>query len=41
VRVIFHLALHEELFGQKKGELLIEAGEVAPLQRKVAPLQRK
>ena len=34
VGVVFHLLLHEELFGKTKEELLIEAEEVAPLQRK-------
>jgi hypothetical protein len=29
--VVFHLLLHEELFGKTKEELLIEAEEVAPL----------
>ena len=33
--MVFHLLFHEDLFGEKKGELLIEAGEVAPLQKKV------
>jgi len=32
--VVFHLLLHEELFGKTKEELLIDAEEVAPLQKK-------
>jgi hypothetical protein len=32
--VVFHLPFHEELFGEKREELLVEAKEVAPLQRK-------
>lgn len=29
-----HLLFHEDLFGETKGELLREAGKIAPLQRK-------
>jgi len=38
--VVFHLPVHEELFGETKGELLMETGEVAPLQRKSNRLHR-
>ena len=34
--MVFHLLFHEDLFRETKGELLIEAGEVAPLQKKKA-----
>jgi hypothetical protein len=34
VGVVFHLPFHEELFGEKREELLVEGKEVAPLQRK-------
>jgi hypothetical protein len=33
VGVVFHLPFHEGLFGETKRELLMEAGEVALLQR--------